>query len=149
MITVGKTRLPWAVYHVERLGIKLHVSFSSETQMPLKVVESTGLTHDGPMGEQLADSRFILVEDRAYYKIQRIDRFLEEGQDFVIRIIENVELSSKRSLQRLSQKDSNVTQDITCLLGSIQSRSKKQHRVVFFKDDDGREIRVVRLSRKV
>nr|WP_232713346.1 hypothetical protein [Bacillus xiapuensis] len=27
-ITVGKTRLPWVVYHGERSGIKLHVSFS-------------------------------------------------------------------------------------------------------------------------
>jgi hypothetical protein len=26
-ITVGKTRLPWAVYHGERSGIKLHVSY--------------------------------------------------------------------------------------------------------------------------
>ncbi|WP_100330123.1 IS4 family transposase [Bacillus xiapuensis] len=148
-ITVGKTRLPWAVYHGQRSGIKLHVSFSLETQMPLKVVESTGLTHDGPTGEQLADSRFILVEDRAYFNIQRIDRFLEEGQDFVIRMKENVELSHKKSLQRLPQKDSNVTHDITCLLGSVQSRSEKRHRVVFFKDDEGREVRVVTSLRHV
>ena len=47
-ITVGKTRLPWALYHGERSGIKLHVSFTNETAMPLKVVETTGLKHDGP-----------------------------------------------------------------------------------------------------
>nr|WP_232713345.1 hypothetical protein [Bacillus xiapuensis] len=49
------------------------------------------MTHDGPIGEHLADSRFILVDDRAYIKIQRIDRFLEGRQDFVIRMKENVE----------------------------------------------------------
>ncbi|WP_256239467.1 hypothetical protein [Bacillus sp. V3B] len=36
MITVEKTRLPWAVYHGERSGIKLHVGFTNETAMPLK-----------------------------------------------------------------------------------------------------------------
>ncbi|MGM7637491.1 IS4 family transposase, partial [Bacillus sp. Hm123] len=113
------------------------------------VVESTGLTHDGPIGEHLADPRFILVEDRAYFKIQRIDRFLGEGQDFVIRMKENVELSQIKSLQRLPQEGSNVTQDRTCLLGSVQSRSEKRHRVVFFKDDEGREVRAVTSLRHV
>jgi hypothetical protein len=64
-ITVGKTRLPWAVYHGKRSGIKLHVSFSNETGMPLQIVETTDLKHDGPIGKQLEDKRFILVGDRA------------------------------------------------------------------------------------
>ncbi|WP_100402631.1 transposase [Bacillus sp. FJAT-42315] len=142
-ITVGKTQLLWAVCHSERSSIKLHVSFSLEIQMPLKVVESTGLTHHGPIGEHLANSRFILVEERAYFKIQRIDRFLEEGQDFVIRMKGNVELPRVKPLQRLPQKYSNVTRDMTCLLGSVQYRSQKRHRVVIFKVNEGRKIRVV------
>ncbi|MBM7649048.1 hypothetical protein JOC78_002001 [Bacillus ectoiniformans] len=91
----------------------------------------------------MADLQFILVEDRAYFIIKRVDHFASEGQDFVIRMNENVELSSVRSLQRLPQKDSNVTRDITCKLGTQQSRSEKRHRVVFFKDSEGHEIRVV------
>ena len=74
-ITVGKTRLPWALYHGERSGIKLHVSFTNETAMPLKVVETTGLKHDGPIGESLEDKRFILVCDRAYFSIDKVDRY--------------------------------------------------------------------------
>ncbi|WP_063974528.1 hypothetical protein [Domibacillus aminovorans] len=35
-VTVGKTHLPWAIYHGERSGIKLHVSFTLETKMPLE-----------------------------------------------------------------------------------------------------------------
>lgn len=31
--------------------------------MPVRVVESTELKHDGPMGEKLLDLRFVLVED--------------------------------------------------------------------------------------
>ena len=42
-ITVGKTRLPWAVYHGERSGIKLHVSFTNETAMPLQSRGNNGL----------------------------------------------------------------------------------------------------------
>ncbi|OLN21151.1 IS4 family transposase [Domibacillus antri] len=148
-VTVGKTRLPWAVYHGERSGIKLHVSFSLETQMPLHVIETTGLKHDAPVGRQLADPRFVLVEDRAYFSIKQVDQYLTEDQDFVIRMKENVELSHVKSLQRLPVKESNVTRDFTCRLGTIQSRSEKRHRVVFFKDHENREIRVVTSLRNV
>nr|WP_245796558.1 IS4 family transposase [Domibacillus antri] len=148
-VTVGKTRLPWAVYHGERSGIKLHVSFSLETHMPLHVIETTGLKHDAPIGRQLADQRFVLVEDRAYFSIKQIDQYLVGEQDFVIRMKENVELSHVKSLQRMPEKDSNVTRDITCRLGTIQSRSEKRHRVVFFRDHENREIRVVTSLRNV
>lgn len=111
--------------------------------MPLNVVETTGLKHDGPIGEQLTDKRFVLVNDRAYCKISRIDQFVSDKQDFVIRIKDNVELFTVRALQRQTWNGSRVTRDITCRLGTPQSRSEKRHRVVFFQDDHGREIRVV------
>jgi hypothetical protein len=142
-ITVGKSRLPWALYHGERAGIKLHVSYSPLTEMPLQVVETTGLVHDGPIGEQMVDSRLVMVEDRAYFKISRIDPFIKDQQMFVIRMKENVEIYRPHALQRLEQTGSRVTRDITCQLGTEQSRSKKRHRVVFFKDDHGNEMRVV------
>ncbi|MFT8322198.1 MAG: IS4 family transposase [Bacillus sp. (in: firmicutes)] len=144
-ITVGKSRLPWALYHGERAGIKLHVSYSPLTEMPLQVVETTGLVHDGPISEQLTDSRFIMVEDRAYLKIKRIDQFASasDQQMFVIRMKENVEIFRPHSLKRFEQAGSPITRDITCQLGTEQSRSKKRHRVVFFKDDYGNEMRVV------
>jgi hypothetical protein len=64
-ITVGKTPFLWAVYHGEGSGIKLHVSVTLETKMPLHVIENTGLKHDGPVGKRLTDKRFMLVEDCA------------------------------------------------------------------------------------
>ena len=63
-ITIGKSRLSWALNHGERSGIKLYVSYTPETAMPLNVRETIGLVHDGPVGERLAGRRFILVEDR-------------------------------------------------------------------------------------
>lgn len=80
------------------------------------MVETTGLKYDGPIGEQLTDKRFVLVSDRAYCKISRIDQFVSGQQDFVIRIEDNVELSTVRSLQRQTQNASRVTRDITCRL---------------------------------
>ncbi|WP_427107736.1 IS4 family transposase [Lysinibacillus xylanilyticus] len=142
-ITVGKTRLPWAVYHGERSGIKLHVSFTNETSMPLKVVETTGLKHDGPIGEFLEDKRFILVCDRAYFSIDKVDRYLKEHQHFVLRLKDNVQLNRKKSLQGSRTNDSNVTADFTCTLGTSQKQTKKRHRVVQFMDHEDKEIRVV------
>lgn len=148
-ITVGKTRLPWAVYHGERSGIKLHVSFTNETAMPLKVVETTGLKHDGPMGESLEDKRFILVCDRAYFSIDKVDRYVQEHQDFVIRLKDNVQLNRKKSLKGSRTKDSNVTADFTCTLGTTQKQTKKRHRVVEFIDYEGKSMRVVTSLMKI
>lgn len=52
----------WVLYYGERSGIKLHVSLTTQTAMPLEVVETTGHKHDGPMGVQCKGSiSFFLV----------------------------------------------------------------------------------------
>jgi hypothetical protein len=142
-ITVGKTRLPWALYHGERSGIKLHVSFTNETAMPLKIVETTGLKHDGPIGKQLEDKRFILVCDRAYFSIDKVDHYLKEKQHFVLRLKDNVQLNRKKSLKGSRTNDSNVTADFTCTLGTPQKQTEKRHRVIQFTDHEGKEMRVI------
>ncbi|MED0716420.1 hypothetical protein NSQ61_05355 [Aeribacillus sp. FSL K6-1121] len=37
----------------------------------------SSLRHDAPVGKTLAHKRHILVEDRAYFKIERIDHLLK------------------------------------------------------------------------
>jgi IS4 transposase len=142
-MTVGKTRLPWAPYHGKRAGIKLHVALRAETAQPLNVVETVGSRHDGPLCEQLTHPDYIMVMDRAYGKLERLDRFKQEGQSFVIRLRDNVHLEKPRALRRQSTVDSSVLRDITCQLGTTQCRSAQRHRVVIFNDFEGREIRVV------
>lgn len=39
-ITIGKSRLPWAIYHRECSGVKRHVTDSPELEMPLETVET-------------------------------------------------------------------------------------------------------------
>ncbi|WP_376717948.1 transposase [Paenibacillus forsythiae] len=43
----------------------------------------------------------------------------------------------------MTQPDSPILRDLTCRLGMAQCRSRKRHRVVIFRDYEGREIRVV------
>lgn len=148
-ITVGKTRLPWALYHGERSGIKLHVSFTNSTEMPLKVVETTGLKHDGPVGVNLEDKRFILVADRAYFSMDKVDRYAQTGQGFVIRLKENIHVSRKKSLKRATVAGSNVVADFTCILGTTQKQTVARHRIVEFTDYEGDVVRVVTNLRDV
>lgn len=148
-ITVGKTRLPWALYHGNRSGIKLHVSFTNQTGMPLQIVETTGLKHDGPIGIQLEDKRFIIVADRAYFSIDKVDRYATTKQDFVIRLKDNIQLNRKKSLQRTAVKGSNIVADFTCTLGTAQKQTEKRHRVVEFTDYEGAIVRVVTNLRDV
>ena len=72
-ITVGKTRLLWAPYHGERAGVKLHTALNLSTELPQKVLETTGLKHDSPILDELTDRACIIVADRAYFQIDRSD----------------------------------------------------------------------------
>ena len=53
------------------------------------------------LAESLEDKRFILVCDRAYFSIDKVDRYVteKENQDFVIRLKDNVQLNRKKSLK--------------------------------------------------
>ena len=142
-VTVGKTRLLWAPYHGERAGVKLHTALQLSTQIPQKVVETTGLKHDSPMLDELANKDCIVVADRAYFQIERSDRFCQEGQPFVIRLKTNVELTQRKSLKRVVSEDSNIVNDFTAKLGTEQNRSDRRHRIVEFTDYEGKNIRVI------
>ncbi|WP_311764974.1 IS4 family transposase [Paenibacillus agricola] len=84
-----------------------------------------------------------MVMDRAYGKLERLDRYKKDGQSFVIRLRDNVHLENPRALRRQKDISSSVVRDITCQLGTPQCRSEERHRVVVFQDCEGREIRVV------
>lgn len=142
-MTVGKTRLPWAPYHGERAGIKLHVALRTDNMQPLKVMETVGFRQDGTVSEQFGHRAFITVMDRAYGKLECLDRYQTNGQSYVIRLRDNVHLEKSRALRHQNVADSPVIRDITCQLGTPQCRSQKRHRVVIFRDFEGREIRVV------
>jgi len=142
-ITTSKTQLRWAGFHGQRAGIKLHVQFNSDSCMPTMVEESIARRHDSTMGDKLLSTRNIIVEDRAYGKIERFDNFTSsENQAFVIRIKENLTLVQGRKLKRLIPEETNVIDDITCQLGAKQVRSKNRFRIVTFQDCNNNKIKV-------
>ncbi|MFB5761524.1 IS4 family transposase [Paenibacillus medicaginis] len=115
----------------------------AQNGQPLGVTETIGTRHDGPVCESLENPDFIMVMDRAYGKLERLDRYKQDGQSFVIRLRDNVHFEKPYALRRQTTGDSPVIRDITCQLGTPQCRSKQRHRVIVFRDFEGREIRVV------
>lgn len=107
------------------------------------LMKTVGSKHDGPVSEGLSHVDYIMVMDRAYAKLERLDRYKENGQSFVIRLKDNVHIEKPRALRRQQNPNSSVIRDITCQLGTTQCRSEQRHRVVIFQDFEGREIRIV------
>ncbi|WP_425325119.1 transposase [Paenibacillus dendritiformis] len=78
--------MPWPPYYGERAAIKLHVALRAQNGQPLQVTETIGSRHDGPVCEALENPYFIMVMDRAYGKLEHLDRYKQDGQSFVIRL---------------------------------------------------------------
>ena len=141
-ITFGESKLPWAKYHGEKSGIKLHVHLDVATFVPVKVLETEGLIHDNAVFKTDLFENTILVKDRAYTDFKTFDRYKNSNQDFVIRIRNNSKFINKKSLQRLEATNSSVEKDFTAVLGNQQSHSTERHRVVFFRDYENTEVRI-------
>ena len=141
-MTFGKSKLPWAKYHGEKSGVKLHIHYDVASEMPVKAEESTGLVHDSAVSKYDTFEGAILVKDRAYTDMEVFDIHKSAKQQFVVRLRNNSKFMNKKSLQKLSFSDSNVYEDFTCILGTAQNHSSERHRVVFFKEYSGKEIRV-------
>ena len=141
-ITTSKTQMKWAGFHGQRSGIKLHVQLDVGGFTPTKVEESLAKRHDSTIADKLIDPMSIVVEDRAYGKIDRFDKYLTElGQSFVIRIKDSLNVMQSKPLKRMATKDTNIISDETCYLG-ITKQSKNRFRVVTFTDYKGKKIRV-------
>lgn len=147
-VTAANSRMPWASYKKFRGGIKLHVALSHGQRSPLNVKESIAKRNDAPFGEVLADTDYILVQDRAYGKISRLDQYVLQGQSFVIRLKDNLHLVKPRELQRPAEGETKIVRDITCYIGQGKCQSAQRHRVVEFENDRGEVVRVVTDLRK-
>ncbi|MBE0339353.1 transposase [Paenibacillus sp. 23TSA30-6] len=84
--------------------MRLHVALQAENGHPLQVIETLGFRHDGPVCEALAQPDYILVMDRAYGKLERLDDFKIQGQSFVIRLRDNVHLEKPHTLSVSSHR---------------------------------------------
>jgi len=98
-------------------------------EIPLKVLETTGLKHDSPILDKLTDPACIIVASRAYFQINRSDRFFEENQHFVMRVKITVEMFRNKNLKRIIVTTSTVINDYEYQVGTKQKRSIHRHRV--------------------
>jgi hypothetical protein len=141
-ITTSKTQMKWAEFHGQSAGVKLHVRFNVDSYMPTAVTESVARSHDSNYADELTDETSVLVEDRAYSKAERFDKYLYDNQDFVIRIKENLTKVQSRNLKRLPEEDSSIISDITCKLGKDKKCTENRFRVVGFYDNKNNKIEV-------
>lgn len=115
-VIIRKIRLLWAVHHDDRSGIKLHVSFTNDLGMPLKVDGTTALKHYDSVGKELEDKPFILMGDCDYFTIEKVDLYKKDGQDFVFRLKENIKLNQKRTLKGSYPKNLQVCLNLVGIL---------------------------------
>ena len=141
-INLGRKKLEWAKYRKHKAGIKLHVAYNVNSNQPQKVKETCASKHDGPAGEEIIDINNIIVEDRAYSKYSRFDKFETLKQSFVIRIKENAIVSTPKNLKFLKFDDSKIQKDFTCYLGNDKTKTENRFRIVTFSDYDGKSIQV-------
>lgn len=143
MITVGKSRLPWAFYHGERAGI----NYMLATLLLLKCLfkSLTRLAYVWWTNWWTVD-RCSIYPGRSsslFFKLKRIDQFKEDRQMFVIRMKENVEIFRPHALQTPWRSWSSSHPWHYLSTGHRAIPFKEIHRVVLFKDDHGNEMRVV------
>jgi hypothetical protein len=142
-ITASNHQLSFAKYKKHRGGLKMHTAFSYAQQSPLQVEETIARRHDAPLGEVLANPDYIIVQDRAYGKIGRLDHYVSIGQSFVIRLKDNLHLVEPEIHTCQLQGDPKIVRDIICNIGQGKCRSAERQRVVEFKNDRNQVVRVV------
>ncbi|MDC3415137.1 IS4 family transposase [Aquibacillus sp. 3ASR75-11] len=142
-MTVGKNQLPWAPFHGDRSGVKMHTLFRVDTLLPTQVEESKGLTHDASVADQFAHQLITSVRDRAYATIKDFDALHQAEKSFLIRLKKSMYTQKRHSLKRWEPEETNVIEDYTAQIGKGSNQSEERFRVVSFYDDEGNTIRVV------
>lgn len=142
-MTVGESQLPWAPYHGERSGVKMHTFFRVDTLLPIQVEESKGLTHDASISDKFSHQLITSVRDRAYATIRDFDGLDEDERCFVIRLKKSMYTQNRKDLHSRKFEDTRVIDDYTAAIGKGQKQSDHRFRVVSFYDNEGNTIRAV------
>lgn len=141
-MTVGENQLPWAPYHGDRSGVKMHTFFHVDTMLPIQVEVSKGLTHDASIANKFAHQLITSVRDRAYATIPDFDGLEKDEKGFVIRLKKSMYTQRRKSLKRLKPEQTRVTDDYSATIGKGPNQSDHRFRIVCFKDDEGNTLRV-------
>jgi hypothetical protein len=135
-------KFEWAMYKEGQSGIKLHVSYMPETKMPLKVVPTEINVQDMERIEEFYDRHICLVADRGYINVRKMCEMDYTGQEFVIRIRNDMNILNKLPFDL--PHDSGIYQDYLCTVSNDRAIKAKyrhhQFRTVSFMGSNGEKV---------
>jgi hypothetical protein len=109
-------KFDWAMYKEGQSGIKLHVSYMPETKMPLKIVPTGINVQEVERVEEFYDRNTCLVADRGYINVKKMCEMDYVGQEFVIRIRNDMNILNKIPFDL--PHDSGIYQDYLCTIAN-------------------------------
>ena len=135
-------KFDWAMYKDGQSGIKLHVSYMPETKMPLKIVPTEINVQDVERIEEFYDRNICLIADRGYINVRKMCEMDYVGQEFVIRIRNDMNILNKIPFDL--PHDSGKYEDCLCTVSNDRAIKAKyrqhQFRTVSFIGCNGEKV---------
>ncbi|QQZ60898.1 IS4 family transposase [Paenibacillus sonchi] len=135
----------WARVTRDRCGVKIHVSYavtSPEHTFVQHMVPSTGNVSDYEGSDLLLhEEEVTYVLDRGYVCYERMDRWIEGGLNFVMRIADHHQANVLH--EHPVPEGSRILRDATVQMGSGYTAMEQRVRLVEFTDEKGRLYRIV------
>lgn len=140
-ITAHINKLEWTPYLKESSGIKYHVKYATESNLPIQVIPSVIHTGDAEKLPDFRDNENVFVCDRGYRSVTKMCELDYVGQEFVIRLKDNITLHNQIPFD--IYHDNNYI-DILCTLGKDRALKKEyrehQFRVIQFIGNKGQKV---------
>jgi hypothetical protein len=135
-------KFDWAMYKEGQSGIKLHVSYMPEAKTPLKIVPTEINVQDMERIEEFYDRNICLVADRGYINVRKMCEMDYVGQEFVIRIRNDMNILYKIPFDL--PHDSSVYEDYLCTVSNDRAIKavyrRHQFRTVSFIGCNGEKV---------
>jgi len=132
----------WAMYKEGQSGIKIHVSYMPETKMPLKITPTEINVQDMTRIQDFYDRNMCLVADRGYIDVKKMCEMDNVGQEFVIRIRNNMNILNKIPFDL--PHDSDKYEDYLCTVSNDRAIKvvyrRHQFRTVSFMGDNEQKV---------
>lgn len=140
---VAKTgKFDWAMYKEGQSGIKIHVAYMPQTKMPLKIVPTEINVQDMERIQDFYDRGMCLVADRGYINVRKMCEMDYVGQEFVIRIRNDMNILNKIPFDL--PHDSSKYEDCLCTVSNDRAIKAiyrhHQFRTISFLGDNGQKV---------
>jgi len=138
----------WTYVTKYRSGVKVHTRLAVLTDgssFPDRVVPSTGKVSDYEGSDLLVtDPDATYIMDRGYVSYKRMDQWLVQKSQFLIRIKERHQIRQVLKEYPTDPSDPNLLRDVIGYLGDPSSAILVEHpvRIVEFQDEQGRLYRI-------